>query len=226
MTWNVHGCVGSGGRFDPEAIAQVLRRSSADIVALQEVDAREPLSGGIDTFEFLRRELGWCSAEARTIRTHAGDYGHLIMSRWTIESVRRLDLSMGGHEPRAAIICEIGELGVRAIATHLGLRARERRRQIRAMVDSIDLSRSPPLVVLGDFNEWRRFGVATRLFCPPLIEIAALPSFPAWRPFFRLDRIWCAPQIRGIAAHTESQAAHLSDHLPVVADLELGGLNR
>jgi endonuclease/exonuclease/phosphatase family metal-dependent hydrolase len=40
-TWNIHGAVGHDGRFDPSRIAEVLKETNADIIALQEV----PLGG-------------------------------------------------------------------------------------------------------------------------------------------------------------------------------------
>ena len=40
-TYNIHGAVGSDGRFAPARVARVLREINADIIALQEV----PLGG-------------------------------------------------------------------------------------------------------------------------------------------------------------------------------------
>jgi len=219
VTWNVHACIGSAGRFDPDAVVAAVQALEPDIVALQEIDAREEAAGDVDTFAYLRHALGWRAAEARTIRGDSGDYGHLVLSPWRIEAARTLDLSIEGFEPRAAIGCEIPELGVRVLATHLGLRARERHRQIGAMAEEIDRPGAPPLIVLGDLNEWRRRGVATRVLCPPLREAATLASFPAWRPFFALDRIWCEPPLEPLTSEAAVHMAHLSDHLPIVAEL-------
>ena len=38
VTYNIHACVGTDGRFEPARIAGVLRELDADVVALQEVD--------------------------------------------------------------------------------------------------------------------------------------------------------------------------------------------
>lgn len=221
MTWNVHACVGSAGTFDPDAIVAAVRKAAPDIVALQEIDAREALAGGIDTFGYLRRALGWRVVEARTIRTDRGDYGHAVMSPWTVELARCIDLSVAGFEPRTAISCGIREFGVHVIATHLGLRGRERRTQVQAIIEEVERHRERPLIVLGDFNEWRRNGLATRMLCPPFREAAARASFPAWRPVFALDRIWCSPPLEPVSAEASDHVARLSDHLPIVAELRM-----
>ena len=48
MTYNTHGCVGTDGSCQPERIAEVIRRFSPDVVALQEVDVGQPRSGSLD----------------------------------------------------------------------------------------------------------------------------------------------------------------------------------
>ena len=133
LSWNVHSCIGRTGRFDPEGVADCIRRLDPDVVALQEVDTRPAMSDDFDTFAYLRSCFdGAAAVEARTIRAEQGDYGHLLMSRWAIDEVRQLDLTVPGREPRTAISCVLRDTGVRVIAAHLGLRAGERRRQLDA----------------------------------------------------------------------------------------------
>ena len=45
VTYNVHGCVGTDRRRDVDRIVEVLRRTAADVIGLQEVDSH-PFSGG------------------------------------------------------------------------------------------------------------------------------------------------------------------------------------
>jgi endonuclease/exonuclease/phosphatase family metal-dependent hydrolase len=48
-------------------------------------------------------------------------------------------------------------------------------------------------------------------------------TFPALFPMFALDRLWVSPPeaTARVAAHTSKTARLASDHLPLVADLEL-----
>lgn len=220
LTWNVHGCVGSIGRFDPDAVVAAIRDIAPDVAAIQEIDARDHKAHGLDTFNYLRESLGWNAVEARTVRTARGDYGHAVLSPWHVEPRRMLDLSIDGREPRAAIACAIEELGVNVYAAHLGLRARERRLQALRLVEEIGQDQDSAAIVLGDFNEWRlRGGVTARLLSQSCVAAAALPSFPSWRPFFALDRIWCGESLEPIDAWSVERLAPLSDHLPIVAEL-------
>ena len=70
-------------------------------------------------------------------------------------------------------------LDVRVLATHLGLRARERSVQIERIRAEAERWGDGAGLILGDFNEWRRRGVTARRLCPPFRSAAALPSFGA-----------------------------------------------
>ncbi len=223
LSWNVHGCVGRSGRFDPEAVARVIVDLAPDIVALQEVDDRRHLSGELDMFRYFGELLGGHAAAARTIRTSTGDYGHVLVSRWPLAETRLLDLSVPGKEPRCCIRAVDANHGLQIAAAHLGLGARERRRQLAIIRAAVDRPPALPSVILGDFNEWRRRGLATRVLCPPFREAAAAASFPARRPLLALDRIWCRAPLVPHSSRAVAEARHLSDHLPVLAELRLEG---
>ncbi|MBL4641696.1 MAG: hypothetical protein JKX86_07725 [Verrucomicrobiales bacterium] len=58
MTYNIHHAEGLDGKVDLERIANVIRQSNADIVALQEVDKNTRRTGGIDMPADLARRTG------------------------------------------------------------------------------------------------------------------------------------------------------------------------
>ena len=47
-------------------------------------------------------------------------------------------------------------------------------------------------------------------------------TFPSWFPLMRLDRIYCRPVGALKRTWTDLQARGVSDHLPVVADIDIG----
>ena len=47
-SYNIHDCVGGDGRRDPARVAAVLREIDADIIGLQEVDARPGATSDVD----------------------------------------------------------------------------------------------------------------------------------------------------------------------------------
>jgi endonuclease/exonuclease/phosphatase family metal-dependent hydrolase len=56
VTYNIHACIGTDGRFEPARIASVLREMDADVVALQEVDHRH--IDGYDLLDYLAAKTG------------------------------------------------------------------------------------------------------------------------------------------------------------------------
>jgi endonuclease/exonuclease/phosphatase family metal-dependent hydrolase len=221
LTWNVHGCIGRDRVCNPHRVAEVLAAAQPDIAALQEIDARLARSLSVDPFTFFSDRFGWGSVAARTLATRDGHYGHILMSRWPIESLGDEDLSLPRSEPRKAIFSSVASpMGrVTVVAAHLGLLWLHRRKQLarlQARLTGLDSART---LVLGDFNDFRRGGDADRALCPPLRPAPALDTFPSRLPLLPLDRIWYGALFELESIATLREAWRLSDHLPVLAEL-------
>lgn len=220
-TWNLHGFVGWRGSFDPERSLRVIGELDVDVLALQEVSSRDPRSRGIDTFEFLRIRTGRESFEARSVAGLQGHFGQMVLSRWPIIEGRIHDVSVPWREPRmlveVALATPAGRL--RVIAAHLGLGVRERRGQILALHRILAQEPPGPTLVMGDFNEVRRRGLAQRLLTPEFTASGAHLTFPAHRPLLPLDRIWTAAPLVMQRSWVHRAAREASDHLPLVAEL-------
>ena len=224
-TYNVHGCVGIDGRYDPGRVAAVLRELDADIVGLQEVDNHRPMQSGLHQLELLRRETGLMAVPGLNISSRRGEYGNALLTRLPVADVRRLDLSVPGHEPRGAIDVDlVGPEGrVRAIVTHLGLRPAERRKQIAGILDALSPGPEPwpPTLLLGDINEWMPSGgVRVRALTGRFAAVYRGRSFPAPCPIFFLDRIFAhpRPERASFKVHRSPLARRASDHLPAVGE--------
>ena len=155
MTWNIHGGIGTDGKFALDRIVEVISRHDPDVVALQEVDSRRRKPGERSPFDLLREVVGEHGAEAKSIVTADGDYGQMLMSRWPLVSTEIHDLTHKEREPRRAIETKICAAGgnFRVVAAHFGLSLVERRTQARRLVE---IARRHPMmtVMLGDFNDW------------------------------------------------------------------------
>ena len=79
------------------------------------------------------------------------------------------------------------------------------------------------VVVLGDVNDWLPGRSVGHVLDERLGTAARLRSFPSPWPMLSLDRIWVHPAgaRRRTFVHTSALARHASDHLPVVADIDL-----
>ena len=219
LTWNIHGVLGRNPRFSLERAIALIRKWNPDLIALQEVDSRRKLPDG-DAFDVLQEALGKHGVHARSITTADGCYGQILISCCPILHSEIHDISAPEREPRRAIKAEIDTPAgkVRMIATHLGLSIGERRGQARKLLELAGGS-DMTTVVVGDFNDWFWVGSVHSLLARELPERSHYRTFPALFPCLKLDRIFCRPAGALKALFSDRNARHLSDHLPVIADV-------
>jgi len=226
VTWNLHSCVGTDGRLDPSRSRDVLARLDADLIGLQEVDARLPNGEGRDPLDYLSDELGMHAVAGPNLRDHCGEYGNGLLSRHAPASYELLDLSVSGVEPRGAIDARFELEGrlVRCVVTHLGLDRRERAGQRARLREHLATGPAPDAdLLVGDLNEWLPWRLERHRLAPrPFAVASAAWSFPSRAPFLALDRILARPrpvrfEVRAVRSRLARRA---SDHLPVVADVE------
>jgi endonuclease/exonuclease/phosphatase family metal-dependent hydrolase len=230
-TYNVHECVGIDGRQDPDRIATVVGELDADIVALQEFTY--PASIALETRNpvvFTTMDRYECALGPTRHTKKQECFGNALFTRHPIVDVHRIDLSIERREPRGALAAtvEVGSTRVHVLAAHLGLRIRERRFQVRQILEYLDSVRNMLYVVLGDFNDWLPGRSVVHVLDERLGKPPRPASFPAQRPIVPLDRIWVHPThaLRQIFSHATPIARVASDHLPVVADIDAGPLDR
>ena len=222
-TYNVHRCIGSDGRHDPDRVADVIRRLEADVVGLQEVDAKPHLEHGVDQVEYLAAATGLTGVAGPTLVRHYGQYGNALLTRLPVRGVTLIDPSIARREPRGAIDAEVDAHGIRCrlLVTHLGLRRAERSQQLAHLVACPPRWPGPALtVLLGDLNDWLGMvGMGLRL--PDGFMYGRARSFPARAPVLRLDAIAAHPgdALRRVWADASPLARVASDHLPVCAEI-------
>jgi endonuclease/exonuclease/phosphatase family metal-dependent hydrolase len=224
-SYNIHECVGGDGRRDPARIAAVLREIDADIIGLQEVDARPSATSESMQMEYLASTLGLHAVAGPTLQRLNGEYGNALLTRRRVLDVRKIDLTVYRREPRGAldVDLDIDGAAVRVVVTHLGLLPGERRTQVRRLVDLLGEGRSDVVILCGDINEWFAVGRPLRWLHARLGRTAGVATFPAAFPVFALDRIWVHPRtaLAGLTAHATPAARQASDHLPLLADIRL-----
>jgi endonuclease/exonuclease/phosphatase family metal-dependent hydrolase len=223
-TYNVHSCVGTDGRHDPDRVARVITELDADIVALQEftypasvaLETRSPVT--LTTLDSYMCALG------PTRQNITQCFGNALFTRHPIVDIHRIDLSMERREPRGAIAATLDVDGslVHVLAAHLGLRVHERRFQVRQIVDYLDSVRNTLFVVLGDFNDWLPGRSVVHVLDRRLGRQPRPASFPVSWPVIALDRIWVHPAatLRRVFTHVTRTARAASDHFPVVAEID------
>jgi endonuclease/exonuclease/phosphatase family metal-dependent hydrolase len=242
-TYNIHKGVrgmGPNRRLEIHNLGLGIEALDADLVFLQEVrlfhhrEARRfdhtwfgwPQQGQAD---FLAPE-GYDVAYRTNAITRHGEHGNALLSRWPMGDVGHHDVSDHRFEQRGLLHVVVQWHGaeVHAIVAHLGLIHASRVRQVDRLKTLIDgeVPRGAPLVVAGDFNDWgerldasmHEVGLARALGGHGR---RPLPTFPSRVPVFALDRVY-ARGLRCVGEHVPRGRAwaRMSDHLPLVVDLE------
>ncbi len=241
ITYNIHRAIGVDRRFRPERIAAILRHYDADVVMLQEVDEGAPRSRELNLAKELAEAAGYPSfALGHNVSLKRGRYGNATLSRFPILRERNIDLSVAESWIRRGCQHTTLELGgkdglLEVFNLHLGLSARERKKQIELLKRSAEfrgVDGGTPVLVAGDFNDWRSlllpeftnglgFGCATERRRGPY---RCIPTYPSFSPQGGLDRIYHRGPLRLLSVHScRMQVARVaSDHLPIVAEFQVG----
>ena len=223
-SYNVHRAIGRDRRTDPERILAVLEEIDADVYALQEVEAHD--SGG-DMLEWLAKKMGADAIAGTTLARHDGHYGNGLLAKChCIVRSELVDLSWREREPRGAISADL-DFGsgrvLKVVATHLGLRPAERREQVERLLQLFTWNEQERAVLMGDVNEWFLWGRPIKKLHRYFDQTPAVATFPSGGPIFALDRLWAHPGsiLRELKAHASPLARIASDHLPLVAQIEI-----
>ncbi len=238
MTYNVHRCVGPGGRDSIADITSVCRDANADIIALQELDAPETdQDDGAHHARDLAAELGMELLFCRTFRRGVGYYGHALLSRHALE-LKKVTTFASPHvdaEPRGAIWARaaIGSTTLDVISTHLGVNRDERGSQSRELMGdgwlgSAELGRAH--ILCGDMNAvpnasttYRRFTSRLRDAQRALGGHRPRSTFPSRLPFLRLDHVFVSEDLTVLSVDVpwNGRSRRASDHLPLIVEVEL-----
>ncbi len=234
MTYNVHGCVGSDLRFDPERVAKVIARASPDVVALQELFVEHPRRRNLHQAAWLaeRLDMSFEFGSARDFEG-GGHYGNAVLSRHPLRALRAESLPrlLPALEPRAALHVQLrtswGEIDL--LNTHLGLRRLERSLQTRALVEEwlSHVTTRSTSILCGDLNAVPGssvYATFTRLLKDAELSEHGRPAaktWPALFPLVRLDHVFVAGGLEVVGWNVPRSLAErfASDHLPVVVDV-------
>jgi len=239
MTFNIRHGQGMDDRVDLGRIAAEIKRSGADIIALQEVDRSLSRSGVIDQTAQLAQQLGmeYCYSASEDAANNTrlaqlihdnnaatgknGGYGNALLSRFPITDQQSHYLA-SDRERRSVLQTKInaGVRDINVFATHLGLDLEEQMAQMRTIVELLKHT-SGDVILMGDFN-----------VRPDSPVLAQLPS--------RLSKVLLSGNITTFAGRKDdvveidhiftnltplksawTQPTTASDHHPVLAQLDL-----
>jgi endonuclease/exonuclease/phosphatase family metal-dependent hydrolase len=249
LSYNIHkGFSTYNRRFVLTRIRDALRDIHPDLVFLQEVLGEHHVYRHrvLDwpeqsQFEYLADEIWPHFAYGKNAIYTSGHHGNAILSKFPITHWDNIDVSTSQMEKRGILHAVIdvpaslvgsnkrGPLPLHAICVHLGLLEADRARQIQRLVDRIDshVPHGEPLVICGDFNDWRLRASRPLRHQLELVEAFSTltgshaRTFPSWMPALRLDRVY----FRGMHARSAKCLAgkpwnELSDHTALLVELD------
>jgi len=237
LTFNIHHGAGLDGVHDLERVARLIEGAAPDLVALQEVDRHlSPRSGYVDQAGWLAGRLDMDIAYGPVVDLEPAEsgpdgarrqYGLALLSRTPLYGTRNQLLTRPrGGEQRGLLgaVVDVEGRALRVFCTHLQHRSRtERLAQATQIAESLAAG-AGPVVLMGDLNA--RPGDPE---IAPLTEVlddawvvagdGAGFTFDAATPHARIDYILTSPDV--VACGAALVQTDASDHLPVVAELEL-----
>ena len=238
-SYNIHkGFSQFNRRMVVHELRDRLRSLDADLVFLQEVQGLHlHHASNHDNWpeepqhEFLAEDFWHSTAYGQNVVYDHGHHGNAILSRLPIVGSHNQDVTHLQFERRGLLHCQIALSDgstAHCVCVHLSLFGRSRIRQMTALADYLDgiAPDGTPLIIAGDFNDWRNRAddvLAQRLGLTEVFGgVAGRPvkSFPAGLPMFRLDRIY----VRGFAVeraevHFGAPWSKISDHAALSAQL-------
>ena len=243
VTYNIHK---GFSQFNQHMMVHELREQlhllGADIVFLQEVQGKHSRHAalidnwpGEPQYDFLAADVWQATSYASNVIYDHGHHGNEILSGFPIEHSFNQDVTHLRFERRGLLHCKINVPALtrplHCVCVHLSLFARSRRRQLDALATYLEniADHDSPLIIAGDFNDWRNEAdtlLAQRLgLCEVFGGISGEPgvpgrSFPAKKPVLRLDRIY----VRGLSVkqakvHAGKPWSKISDHAALSAHL-------
>jgi endonuclease/exonuclease/phosphatase family metal-dependent hydrolase len=235
MCYNIHICQGMDKKFDPQRIANVIKREDVDVVALQEVDNKARRSGKVDQLAELARLTGMHGVFGKARDYDGGEYGQAILSRQPIEKLDVHKLTAAGEQlaptdERIALVAQIKQTrplpDLVFVGTHLhhvsdAFRVSEANVLNGLLADAV-AKREPAVMVLGDFNAKPDSKVITTMrerWDDATAEIG--DTFPADKPDRKIDYV-LLPKGHGwtvVSAKVVDDPV-ASDHRPVVVELK------
>jgi len=226
MSYNIHRGQDSDNNDKLKEMAELIIKSGADIVGLQEVDSMCFRSGQIDQAKKLAELTDMQVEFVRHFEYDGGAYGLALLSKFPISDIKNHRLPATGNEKTVAFLTAnvnvADSLTFMVGVAHLDYRnANSRFRQANLILD-IYKNIAYPAILMGDINaEPGSSEVMVLLDYFMDTQPDGAYTFPAEKPTKKIDFIFInkTHEIKIITKEVLN-SAH-SDHLPILSTIAL-----
>ncbi|MGQ7868101.1 endonuclease/exonuclease/phosphatase family protein [Sunxiuqinia sp. sy24] len=232
MTYNIHhgNPPAENGVIDLDAIAEVIRQSNADIVAVQELDSMTERGNNEFQLEILAQKLDMNFHFFRAIPLGDGAYGVGILSRFPISKAQTIKLPE--HADKNVEDRVLGLVHVKLpkgkkiyfASTHWDYKHEENQLLEAEITNQVASKLEAPIIIGGDFNartDSKPMKLLRQVFTDASKEFA--PTIPTAKPNRKIDHILYTPkkafQLKSEEVIDDELAQKASDHLPYWVDL-------
>lgn len=227
LTYNIHhGAPANSKEVNLANIAKVIKKSGADIIALQEIDVNVIRSGKVNQAEELAKLLDMHYYFSKSINFDGGEYGVAILSKYKLSNVRNQLLPMPvAGEQRSVALATIqlpGDISIEFGSTHLDLHVPSRLAQVDQL-NTLSRSLNRPLIIGGDYNARPHSDEMVKLqeeFHLACIDKCPF-TFPVVNPTQAIDFVTfnkLASSLFKVTTVKALEGEDASDHLPLVAE--------
>jgi endonuclease/exonuclease/phosphatase family metal-dependent hydrolase len=231
MTYNIHHGAGLDGKVDLLRIAQLIKENGADIVALQEVDRNLPRTSRRDFPEELAALTGMTAVFSNNYAFDGGEYGNAVLTKFPVKRWTNLHFKMLRPAEQRGILQLVLDVGGREVVfmnTHIDYRPddAERWENVGEIEELKKKYGNRPIIMCGDFNAMPDSRVCQRIaesFDDAWVHAGKGDGFtiPVENPQRRIDYIWISKGKALTPKKISVLQSDASDHLPVIAELEL-----
>lgn len=232
LNYNIRFGLGMDNVLDLRRVADLMRTTRADLVALQEVDVGVRRSFEFDLMQVFAGYTGMEPVFYKNIPHDGGEYGNGILSRFPVVSSRNHHIVVeGGGEQRGLLQTEIqiGDVKLAFMNTHLDHRQPDGQRLagVQQIIETKRAYRGMPVIITGDFNDLpgSRMHENMKEYFTDVWEVLGEGdgfTFRSDRPERRIDYVFYTnnlvtpggPTVRPISIEVLDTQA--SDHLPIL----------
>ncbi len=107
LTYNIHKAIGNDRKYSLNRIIEILKKSQADIICLQEVDYLVPRSYNEDLALIIAENLHYHYELGLNVYLKKGAYGNAILSRFPITHSENLNITWGIKKRRGCLMTRI-----------------------------------------------------------------------------------------------------------------------
>ncbi|CAG9413937.1 MULTISPECIES: endonuclease/exonuclease/phosphatase family protein [Providencia] len=228
-----------------DELSKAIAKIDADVIVLTEIDNKTARSKKVNQLEEIAKANKMDFAFGKALDFDGGEYGVGILSKYKIEKSQVVNLPSGGAEQRVVLLSQITKPGfdspIIIMGTHLDWQKDPTIRigQVRHILDAtigdtetgFDNIAASIKILAGDFNSTAKEQPIEEIsyFWNPVEKKGVnYRTWPAVNPAIDIDHIFTYKgqvwDVKNMTIPTDSkdfQWSKVSDHLPVIAELEL-----